>query len=68
MSVYNAAGNQSGDRPDKDRLPAITTHVEPRDQGGAVYIRCEGCGWEVTGTDEERLEHRDGCEHAEEGN
>jgi hypothetical protein len=45
-------------------LPEITEHVEPPEQGGARFVRCEGCGEEVIGTDESRLVHREGCAHA----
>jgi hypothetical protein len=45
-------------------LPEITEHVEPPEQGGARFIRCEGCEQEVIGTDESRLVHREGCAHA----
>jgi hypothetical protein len=45
-------------------LPEITEHVEPPEQGGARFIRCEGCGTEVIGTDERRLIHREDCPHA----
>lgn len=41
--------------------PEITRHVEPESQGGAHYIRCEGCGREVIGWSERRLVHRDDC-------
>lgn len=46
--------------------PEITIHVEPPEQGGAAYLRCEGCTREVIGTDESRLSHREGCTHHEE--
>jgi hypothetical protein len=45
-------------------LPKIVECVEPPEQGGARFIRCEGCGEEVIGTDESRLVHREGCAHA----
>ena len=45
--------------------PEITRHVEPPAQGGAAYLRCEGCGREVIGTDESRLWHREECSHSE---
>lgn len=42
--------------------PEITIRVEPPEQGGAAYLRCEGCSREVIGTDESRLSHREGCQ------
>jgi hypothetical protein len=42
-------------------LPEITEHVEPPEQGGARFIRCEGCEQEVLGTDASLLIHREGC-------
>jgi hypothetical protein len=44
-----------------EQLPPITKHVEPPEQGGAAFIRCEGCSREVIGTDERRLPHGDDC-------
>lgn len=41
--------------------PEITRHVEPSSQGGARYLRCEGCGREVLGGDESRILHREEC-------
>jgi hypothetical protein len=47
-----------------DELPAITTHREPRDLGGALYARCQGCGAEsVHGA--HSIIHREHCPHAE---
>lgn len=41
-------------------LPAITTHIESSEQGGATYWRCGGCGCEtVYGGDQ--LIHAEGC-------
>jgi hypothetical protein len=45
----------------EDGRPEITEHVESPRQGGARFIRCEGCGEEVIGTDESRLVHREDC-------
>jgi hypothetical protein len=45
-------------------LPEIAECVEPPEQGGARFVRCEGCGTEVIGTDPESLVHREGCAHA----
>lgn len=41
-----------------------STHIEPPEQGGARYIRCECCGREVIGTAPNRLLHRDDCVYA----
>ena len=49
---------------DEKALPEITTEVEAPEQGGAAYLRCEGCGFEVIGTDESRLPHADDCAHS----
>ena len=39
-----------------------TKHVEPADQGGAAYWRCDGCGAEaVTSIPRQDVDHRDGC-------
>lgn len=50
----------SGD--EDDVTAGYTEHVEPRSQGGARYVRCEGCGREVlTSIGREQLIHTDGC-------
>lgn len=49
---------------DPETTPEITIHVEPPEQGGAAYLRCEGCTREVIGTDESRLSHRNECPHS----
>lgn len=38
-----------------------TYHVEPPEQGGERYVRCEGCGREVIPADPDRLLHTDEC-------
>jgi hypothetical protein len=42
-----------------------TYHREPPAQGGARYVRCEGCGREVVPADPDRIPHRDDCPEAE---
>ena len=43
---------------------AYTYHREPRAQGGARYVRCEGCGREVVPADPEKLLHKESCPNA----
>lgn len=40
--------------------PEYTTHIEPADQGGKEYVRCECCGWELL----TELGGKDGLPHA----
>lgn len=42
-----------------------TYHIEPRDQGGARYVRCEGCGREVIPADPNLLCHPDECPNSD---
>lgn len=42
-----------------------TYHVEPPEQGGARYVRCEGCGREVIPADPDLLSHPDWCRNSD---
>jgi hypothetical protein len=44
-----------------------TEHVEPPEQGGEPYVRCEGCGRELLTSlgGRERLAHPPACPNAE---
>lgn len=44
-----------------EETPEYSYHIEPPNQGGARYVRCEYCGREVLGGDPDRIPHRDGC-------
>lgn len=48
-------------------LPPITERVEPADQGGEKYVRCEGCGRELLSKygGRRKLSHREDCAHAD---
>lgn len=54
-----ADGGQVQRKPDVE----VTRHVEPPEQGGERYLRCEGCGTELLESlgGEDNLLHRDGC-------
>lgn len=43
--------------------PDFTYHIEPPEQGGEKYVRCEHCGAEILTKlgGKENLEHVDGC-------
>lgn len=41
--------------------PGYTFHIESQAQGGARYVRCEGCGREVIPADPDLLHHPDWC-------
>lgn len=45
----------------EDAQLAITEHVEPPDQGGEPYFRCEGCGRQAIGRNEDRIILRGDC-------
>jgi hypothetical protein len=44
-------------------VPDYTEHIEPPEQGGEKYVRCEGCGRELLEClgGREKLAHVDGC-------
>lgn len=44
---------------------SYTYHVEPPEQGGAKYVRCEGCGREVIPANPDNLTHPDNCPNSE---
>lgn len=48
---------------DSETTVEYTRHVEPPEQGGERYVRCEGCGAELLESlgGEDRLVHRNGC-------
>lgn len=49
------------DRDAEQKEASYTYHVEPPEQGGARYIRCEGCGREVIPANPDRLSHPETC-------
>lgn len=57
-----------GGRMEWDEVPDYTEHVEPEEQGGEPYVRCEGCGRELLTAlgGREKLMHADGCPNGEE--
>ncbi|QCC60763.1 hypothetical protein NP511_02130 [Natrinema thermotolerans] len=62
MSTNASAGLESTGTTDE----SFTHHVEPLEQGGEPYVRCEGCGRELLeklgGADQ--LTHANGCSNA----
>lgn len=49
------------DRDTEQKEASYTYHIEPPEQGGARYVRCEGCGREVIPADPDRLSHPETC-------
>jgi len=50
---------------DKKNEAEYTYHVEPPEQGGARYVRCEGCGREVIPADPDLIQHPSACPNSE---
>lgn len=48
---------------DSETNVEYTHHVEPPEQGGEQYVRCESCGAELLEAlgGKDRLVHRNGC-------
>jgi len=63
MSVEQSTLGGIESTPQND-AESFTYHHEPAAQGGARYVRCEGCGREIVPADPDRLLHRDGCPNA----
>ena len=50
---------------DKKSEAEYTYHVEPPEQGGARYVRCEGCSHEVVPADPDLIQHPSECPNSE---
>lgn len=56
-----------GGHMEREATPEYTEHVEPAEQGGEQYVRCEGCGRELLEAlgGRDQLPHVDGCPNTE---